>query len=82
MEIILYKNIVSNPDVCNGKPIFSGTRITVKTIMEFLLAGDNDKEILKSYPKLKQEDLQTGKEFTTMLFEKPLTIQPLNASIK
>lgn len=79
METVLYKNIVSNPDVCNGKPTFKGTRITVKTIMEFLFAGDSEQEVLEGYPRITKEDLQTAKEFTTMILEKPITIQQLKA---
>lgn len=77
MEIKLYKNIVSNPDVCNGRPTFKGTRITVKTIMEFLLAGDSEEEVLEGYPRISKEDLQTAREFAAMILEKPITIQSL-----
>jgi len=27
-----------DPDICNGKPVFRGTRITVQTVFEFLSA--------------------------------------------
>ena len=74
MEHQLYMNIVSNPDICNGKATFKGTRITVKTIMEFVLAGDEDADILKSYPALGTQDIQAAKEFTAMLLEKPSQI--------
>ena len=29
------------PDACNGRPIITGTRISVQTILEFLGAGDS-----------------------------------------
>lgn len=79
METTLYKNIVSNPDICNGKPTFKDTRITVKTIMEFLLAGDSNEEVLEGYSHITKEDLQTAREFAMMILEKPITIQPLKA---
>lgn len=79
METTLYKNIVSDPDICNGKPTFKGTRITVKTIMEFLLAGDSEDEVLEGYPRIKKEDLQTAREFAMMILEKPMIVQPLKA---
>ena len=72
MEYQLYKNIVSNPDICNGRPSIKGTRITVKSVMSFVKAGEKDKKILKSYPRINKEDLQTCKKFTSMFFEKPL----------
>ena len=46
-----------HPDICNGKPVIKGTRITVQTILEFLAAGDSYKDILDAYPSLTQEDI-------------------------
>ncbi len=68
MEIQLYKNIVSNPEVCSGRPTIKGTRITVRTIIEHVLAGDNDKVILEGFPRLTKESLKNCKDFTPMLF--------------
>lgn len=44
-------------DICNGRPVISGTRITVQTILEFLGAGDSIDEILEEYPSLIAEDI-------------------------
>jgi uncharacterized protein (DUF433 family) len=38
-------SITIDPDICNGKPIIAGTRISVQTVMEFLGAGDSIEEI-------------------------------------
>ena len=46
-----------NPDICNGKPVIRGTRITVQTILEFLGAGDSIEEVLEGYPTLHREDI-------------------------
>jgi uncharacterized protein (DUF433 family) len=80
MEYQLYKNIISNPDVCNGKPTIRGTRITVQSVMGFILAGDTDESVLESYPRLTREDLQNCKDFTFMLFEKPTLINSIKLS--
>jgi uncharacterized protein (DUF433 family) len=50
--------IVINPDVCNGRPVVSGTRITVQTVLEFLAAGDSIADVLKEYPSLTLLDVQ------------------------
>ncbi|MEB3309169.1 MAG: DUF433 domain-containing protein [Snowella sp.] len=50
-------SIVIDPDICNGKPIIAGTRISVQTVMEFLGAGDSIEEILEEYPSLFREDI-------------------------
>lgn len=49
--------IAINPDVCNGRPVIRGTRITVQTVLEFLGAGDSIEEVLKEYPSLTREDV-------------------------
>lgn len=44
-------------DVCNGRPVIRGTRITAATILEFLAAGDSVEDVLKGYPQLEREDV-------------------------
>jgi uncharacterized protein (DUF433 family) len=68
MEIQLYKNIVSNSEVCGGRPTIKGTRITVRTVIEQVLAGDTDKVVLECFPRLTEESLKNCKDFTPMLF--------------
>jgi len=79
MEYTLYKNIVSNPDICNGKPVIKGTRITVKSVMSFVLAGNKDRKVLKGFPRMTPEDLQACKEFTLRYVEKPSLIKTIKA---
>jgi uncharacterized protein (DUF433 family) len=62
------KNLITiDPDICNGKPIIVGTRISVQTIMEFLGAGDSIEEILEEYPSLSREDIYACLQFATKL---------------
>jgi len=49
--------IVIDPDICNGQPTVRGTRITARTVLEFLAAGDSVEEVLEEYPALKREDV-------------------------
>ena len=49
--------IVIDAAVCNGKPIIRGYRITVKTILEYLAAGETHDAILEAYPFLEKEDI-------------------------
>jgi uncharacterized protein (DUF433 family) len=35
------ERITINPDICNGRPVIRGARITIQTILEFLAAGDS-----------------------------------------
>ncbi len=59
--------ITIDPDLCNGKPTIRGKRITVQTIMEFLSAGDSEKEILNQYPSLEKEDINACLTFASKL---------------
>lgn len=47
--------IVSNQGILGGKPIISGTRISVKLIMDLLGGGWKIEEILIEYPTLTRD---------------------------
>ncbi|CAN5775681.1 hypothetical protein BH20VER1_BH20VER1_07730 [soil metagenome] len=49
--------IVIAPDVCNGQPTIRGTRISARTVLEFLAAGDSIEDVLAEYPSLTREDV-------------------------
>jgi uncharacterized protein (DUF433 family) len=49
--------------VCNGKPTIRGMRITAQTVLEFILAGDTNDDIIESYPFLEKEDIEAVKLF-------------------
>jgi uncharacterized protein (DUF433 family) len=49
--------ITIDPDICNGRPVIRGLRITVETVLGFLSAGDTPEEILQQYPMLESEDI-------------------------
>ncbi len=39
-----------NPDILGGTPVFPGTRVPVRILMEHLEAGDRLDEFLEDYP--------------------------------
>ena len=39
-----------NPDILGGTPVFTGTRVPVRILMEHLEAGDRLDEFLEDYP--------------------------------
>ena len=55
--------IVINEAICNGKPIIRGYRITVKTILEYLAAGETYENILEAYPFLEEADITASIQF-------------------
>ncbi len=69
--------ITIDPDVCNGKPVLRGKRITVQTILEFLSAGDSREDILKQYPSLKNEDIDAALAFASHLTGHDFTLKKI-----
>lgn len=59
-------HIEINPDICNGRPVIRGTRITVQTILEFLGAGDSPEQILEANPNLSKEDILAALRFSAI----------------
>ena len=47
--------IERNPDILGGTPVFSGTRVPVRTLMEHLEAGDRLDEFLEDFPTVSRE---------------------------
>jgi uncharacterized protein (DUF433 family) len=46
-----------NPDVMGGAPVFSGTRVPVQTLLDYLEAGDSIDEFLEGFPSVKREQV-------------------------
>jgi uncharacterized protein (DUF433 family) len=59
--------IVIAPDICNGKPVVKGTRITVQSVLEFLSAGDSIEDVLKEFPALTRKDVLACIRFSSRL---------------
>lgn len=59
--------ITVHPDLCDGRPIIRGLRITVETIIGFLSAGESPNEILRQYPSLEPEDIDACARFAADL---------------
>ena len=57
------QTIVSDPAVLMGKPVVSGTRITVELILEKLAAGETVEQILDVHPRLTREGISAALAF-------------------
>jgi len=57
------KLIVSDPNVMMGKPVISGTRITVELILEKLAAGEKIEQITEAHPRLTPESIRAALSF-------------------
>jgi len=56
-------HITRDPRVCGGEPVFVGTRVPLRTILASLADGDDEADILKSFPTLTREHLRAAVAF-------------------
>ncbi|MSQ96762.1 MAG: DUF433 domain-containing protein [Gemmataceae bacterium] len=47
--------IHSDPDILGGTPVFVGTRVPVRTLLDYLEAGDPLSEFLEDFPSVTRE---------------------------
>ena len=57
-----------DPDILGGTPVFSGTRVPVRILMEHLEAGDRLDDFLDDYPTVSRDQaVELLERATTML---------------
>lgn len=61
--------IITNPNICHGKPCFKGTRIMVYLILDMLEAGATVKEIQDAYPELTPEHVKAVLHYAARVLE-------------
>ena len=69
------RRIVIHPDICNGQPIIEGTRIAVRTVLEFLSAGDGIDDVLADYPTLTRDDVLACLAYSARLMKHHYSVQ-------
>ena len=74
------ERITTNPNICNGKPIIRGMRITVSTVLEYLAAGESVQKILEAYPILEPEDIKACLAYAKRLSDKSILTYDFKAS--
>jgi uncharacterized protein (DUF433 family) len=61
--------IHSDPDILGGTPVFVGTRVPVKNLLDYLAAGDPLSEFLDHFPSVRHDQaiavLQIAQEMLT-----------------
>ena len=55
--------IISDPKIMMGKPVVTGTRITVELILEKLAAGEPINQLLDAHPRLTEEAIFAALKF-------------------
>lgn len=49
--------IVKDPEILSGIPVFKGTRVPVKNLLDYLETGDSIEEFLDDFPTVKKENV-------------------------
>lgn len=50
--------VARNPDILSGTPVFTGTRVPVQNLVDYLAAGDDLDEFLADFPTVTREQAQ------------------------
>jgi uncharacterized protein (DUF433 family) len=51
------KIIGCDPDVMSGTPVFAGTRVPVRTLLDYIEGGDSIDVFLDGFPTVKREQV-------------------------
>ena len=54
------EHITVDPTICHGNACIKGTRVMVSVVMDNLAAGFTVDEIIRSYPSLRRETVQSA----------------------
>ncbi len=49
--------ITISPEIQSGEPVFSGTRVPVKNLFDYLKGGDSIDEFLKDFPSVSRDQV-------------------------
>ena len=64
------KIVSISPEVMSGAPVFTGTRVPVKTFIDYLTAGESIDDFLNGFPTVSREQavafLEEAKERMVM----------------
>ena len=66
--------IIRDRGICGGESVFKGTRVTLRTVLASLAAGESVEEILADFPSLKPDDVQAAIAFAAASAEEDLPV--------
>lgn len=71
------ERIVTDPEVCGGRPRVKGTRLTVEFLLGLKAAGWSEEDILDDYPHIKREDLQAVYAYAEVIMQDESFLPPV-----
>jgi uncharacterized protein (DUF433 family) len=51
----MQSSIIKDPNILGGEPVFRGTRVPFKILIEYLEGGDTLDQFLEQYPSVSRE---------------------------
>lgn len=60
--------VTVDPEVMSGTPVFAGTRVPVKNLLDYLAAGDPLERFLDHFPSVRREQAVAALEIAADLF--------------
>lgn len=61
------KVIVKSPDILSGTPVFAGTRVPIKNLLDYVRAGESVTEFLDDFPSVSREQVDSVLTLAEML---------------
>lgn len=49
--------IVKSPDILSGTPVFAGTRVPIKNLLDYVRAGENIAAFLNDFPAVSRDQV-------------------------
>ena len=71
--------IVSDPQICHGKPTFKGTRVMVWQILDMLAAGETIKGIHKGFPSVTAKHVRAALDYASSITRESFAILNMHA---
>ena len=51
--------IVKSPDILSGAPVFAGTRVPIKNLLDYVRAGESVAEFLDDFPSVSRDQIDS-----------------------
>ncbi len=75
------ERIVQIEGVCGGQPVFKGTRVPLRPVLDSLAEGATTDEILASFPTLTREDVAAAIAFAAASAAEDIPVPPLPETV-
>ena len=62
--------VTVDPEVMSGTPVFAGTRVPVKNLLDYLAAGDPLERFLDHFPSVRREQAVAALDIAADLLER------------